>query len=102
MPIGGPRYRFNLSMIDGAPDERGVYALWDHQEVIYYGRSSGGSLSIQQALRAHSSGRAGACTRAATHYSWEICSEPSEREAELLSEYEAQFKCVPRCNADKP
>ena len=89
-------------MLDGAPDERGVYALWENEEVIYYGRSSGRSISIQQALREHSSGQAGACTRVATHYSWEICAEPAEREAKLLKEYEAQFKRLPRCNADKP
>jgi hypothetical protein len=89
-------------MLDGAPDERGVYALWENEEVIYYGRSCARSLSIQHALREHSSGQAGACTGAATHYSWEICSEPVEREAELLVEYEAQFKRLPRCNAGKP
>jgi hypothetical protein len=89
-------------MLDGAPDERGVYALWDNEEVIYYGRSSGRSISIQQALREHCSGQAGACTQAATHYSWEICADPAEREAELLAEHEAQFKRLPRCNADEP
>jgi hypothetical protein len=89
-------------MLDGAPDERGVYALWENEEVIYYGRSSGRAISIQQALREHCSGQAGACTRAATHYSWEICAEPAEREAELLAEHQAQFKRLPRCNADEP
>lgn len=88
-------------MLDGAPDERGVYALWDNEEVLYFGRSPGSSISIQQALREHFSGRAGSCTRAATHYSWEICAEPGEREAELLAEYEAQFKRLPRCNAQQ-
>jgi len=88
-------------MLDGAPDERGVYALWHNEEVICYGRCPGSAISIQQALREHAAGRSGACSGAATHYSWEICAEPAEREAELLAEYEAQFKRLPRCNAQQ-
>ena len=35
------RYRFTRIVIAGAPDEAGVYALWDGEEVIYYGRAEG-------------------------------------------------------------
>ena len=32
------RYRFTRMVIAGAPDDQGVYALWDGEELIYYGR----------------------------------------------------------------
>ena len=101
MPIAGPRYRFNAGMVDGAPGERGVYALWDGEELIFL-RRDGAALTIQQALREHLSGSAGPCTRRATHYAWELCFEPAEREAELLAEFKAQFRRMPRCNAEQP
>jgi hypothetical protein len=101
MPIAGPRYRFNAGMVDGAPEERGVYGLWDGEDLIFLGRSQG-ALTIQHALREHLSGRAGPCTSRATHYAWELCFEPAEREAELLAAFKAQFRRVPRCNAEPP
>lgn len=101
MPIAGPRYRFNASMVDGAPEERGVYGLWDGEDLIFVGRSRG-ALTIQHALREHLSGDACPCTSRATHYAWELCFEPAEREAELLAAFKAQFRRMPRCNAEQP
>ena len=34
MPFGGGRYRFTRSMVEGAPADPGVYALWENEEVI--------------------------------------------------------------------
>ena len=34
------RYRFTRMVIAGAPEDQGVYALWDGEELIYYGRGS--------------------------------------------------------------
>jgi len=98
MPFGGERYRFTHSMVEGAPADPNVYALWERDELIYYGRASGSLLSIQAALLEHLSGRAGPCTHRATHYGWEISLDPAAREAELLAEYKATFDRLPRCN----
>src|SRR6185436_5368861 len=35
------RYRFARIVLAGAPDNAGVYTLWDGDEIIYYGRASG-------------------------------------------------------------
>ena len=94
MSFGGGRYRFTRSMLEGAPADPGVYALWEADELIYYGRASG----IQLALLEHLSGRKGPCTQHATHYGWEIILDPVAREAELLAEYKAAFNRLPRCN----
>ena len=98
MPFAGGRYRFTRSMVEGAPADPGVYALWEADELIYYGRASGTLKSIQFALLEHLSGRAGPCTQRATHYGWEIILDPATREAELLAEYRAAFNRLPRCN----
>ena len=98
MPFGGGRYRFTRSMVEGAPSDPGVYALWQHEELIYYGRAGGGAVTLQQALLQHLTGQAGPCTREATHYGWEITLLPVAREAELLAEYKAAFNRLPRCN----
>jgi hypothetical protein len=98
MPFAGGRYRFTRTMVEGAPADPGVYALWENDELIYYGRASGNAITIQHALFDHLSGRAGTCTQQATHYGWEISLEPAAREAQLLAEYRAAFHRLPRCN----
>jgi hypothetical protein len=85
-------------MVEGAPADPGVYALWESDELIYYGRASGTVISIQLALLEHLAGRANPCTQRASHYGWEICLDPVAREAELLAEYKSTFKRLPRCN----
>ena len=65
------RYRFTRVVIAGAPDEQGIYALWDGEEVIYYGRGP-----IRTRLRDYFYGRVDELTRRATHYGWELCKDP--------------------------
>ena len=98
MPIASPRYAFNAIMVAGAPPDPGVYALWEHDELICYGRALGNGATIQSCLREHLLAASG-CTARATHYSWEIALNPRLREAELLREYEKTHGCLPRCNA---
>ena len=98
MPIASPRYAFNAVMVSGAPPDPGVYALWESDELIYYGRALGQGATIQSCLREHL--ELGArCTSGATHYGWEIAANPRVREAELLREYESSQGRLPRCNA---
>jgi hypothetical protein len=94
MPIASPRYGFNRTMVSGAPPDSGVLALWEGDELIYYGRAQ----SIQSQLHKHLE-RSEPCTRRATHYGWEISSNPAVREAELLREYRRAHGRLPRCNA---
>jgi hypothetical protein len=85
-------------MVSGAPADPGVYALWENDELIYYGHARGESMTIQSQLKAHLD-RGHDCTRGATHYGWEISANPPLREAELLREYERANKKLPRCNS---
>jgi hypothetical protein len=83
------RYRFSRIVIAGAPDDVGVYALWEEDELVYYGRGA-----IRTRLLQHFDRR-----DRATHYSWELCADPAAREAALLAEHERAFGRPPRYNA---
>ena len=98
MPIASPRYALTQTMVGGAPADPGVYALWENDELIYYGHVRGGRATIQSCLRQHLDGGNG-CTSRATHYGWEISANPPVREAELLREFERAHKRLPRCNS---
>ncbi|OGA59992.1 MAG: hypothetical protein A3G81_26165 [Betaproteobacteria bacterium RIFCSPLOWO2_12_FULL_65_14] len=87
------RYSFNRIVLAGAPAEPGVYALWQGEELIYYGRAYNGA-TIRSRLLDHYESRAHA-----THYSWEITAEPAARERELLREYQEAYGRLPRLNA---
>lgn len=87
------RYSFNRIVLAGAPAEPGVYALWQGDEIIYYGRALNGT-TIRTRLLEHYENRA-----QATHYSWEITQEPASRESELLREYREAYGRLPRMNA---
>jgi hypothetical protein len=98
MPIASPRYAFNAVMVSGAPPDPGVYALWEGDELIYYGRALGQAATIQSSLREHLEA-ADRCTSRATQYGWEISSNARALEVELLREYERSHGRLPRCNA---
>ena len=83
------RYRLSRIVIAGAPDDVGIYALWDDEELVYYGRGA-----IRSRLLEHFERRV-----RATHYSWELCADPAAREAALLAEHERSFGRLPRDNA---
>jgi hypothetical protein len=92
--VAGPsarerRYRFSRIVIAGAPDDVGIYALWEDDELVYYGRGA-----IRARLLQHLERR-----ERATHYSWELCKDPAEREAALLNEHERAFGRPPRYNS---
>ncbi|HEY1287210.1 MAG TPA: hypothetical protein VGF58_02725 [Burkholderiales bacterium] len=97
MPIASPRYAFNAVMVAGAPPDPGVFALWENDELIYYGRALGSGATIQSRLREHlETGAHG--TAGATHYGWEIAANPRVREAELLREFVRLHGRLPRGN----
>jgi hypothetical protein len=92
--VAGPgarerRYRFSRIVIAGAPDDVGIYVLWDGDELVYYGRGA-----IRSGLLQHLERRS-----RASHYSWELCADPAAREAALLADHERTFGRPPRYNA---
>ena len=95
----GQRYRFTRVVIAGAPDDAGIYSLWDGEELVYYGRADGkkanGGSTIRSRLLEHFFNDGG---RRPTHYSWELAADPAAREAELLLEHQRAHGKLPRDN----
>src|SRR3954471_19239164 len=84
--FGRNKWKFTRAMIEDAPATRGVYALWENEQLVCLGRADGGERNIRACLLEHLSGAEGDQARHATHYSWEICVDPELREAELLKQ----------------
>lgn len=100
MPIQGQRWKFSKDSVDAAEDKPGVYALFDGSTLIYLGQSEN---SIRSRLQRHYSGKEGSCTQGATAYVEEPCSNPPQREADLISEYKrSNSGKLPRCNSVTP
>ena len=102
MSITGDKYPFTTKNVNLAPQEHGVYALYDNNITIYIGRAAGESVTIRSRLQDHKSGREGPCTQGATHYRREVTSRAVSREKELLEEYYNQNGRLPRCNNVMP
>ncbi len=96
-PEPSRRYRFTRIVLLGAPADAGVYALWDQEELVYYGHATGGELTIRARLLEHLDGHLP--SDSVSHYSWELCANPAAREAQLLAEYQRAFGRLPRLNA---
>ena len=94
MPNSLPRQRFSAWGIAGLPAALGVYLLWQGEEVVYIGRAMEG---LRQRLMEHYTRHAKPWD--ATHFAWEPCARPAEREAELLREHERLFGRLPRRNS---
>ena len=81
MELSGIRYIFNGDNVDWAPEEAGVYALFDDQGVIYYGHAQGDSVTLRSRLQDHLSGGEGRCTQAAVAYQREVSGNPAARDS---------------------
>lgn len=99
MAIRNPKYQLTRVLVQGAPSEPGVYALWEEDELIYLGRATPAA-TIRARLIEHLERRLCPCTERATHYSWELSLRPAAREVEVLQEFMAQFGRMPRCNEE--
>jgi hypothetical protein len=96
VPISDPLYRFTNVIVQGAPNNAGLYALWQDGDLIYVGRA----VSIRERLLEHLQGRGCPCAEQATHYSWELALRPATREVELLETFKQRHGRLPRCNED--
>jgi hypothetical protein len=98
VPLWKSRYPFTGKMVGGAPKDMGVYVLYRGERILYIGRAMGSS-TIFSRLQEHLGGAVCACSREATHYSWEIVLQPQVRELELLQAQRDAAGELPPCNA---
>lgn len=91
-----PRYAFTHPMLQYAPNEQGVYALFRQGDMIYIGCARAG-MTIRTCLLLHQDGSLGGCTIGATHYTWEITRWSSSRSTEILLQFHKANGREPRC-----
>ena len=90
----------NLSRI---PERAGVYKLFHKSELIYIGRSSGGSSTIKTRINAHYNGKSGPCVQKMTAYKYDTTVADVTTERELLQNYKnAHGGKLPPCNDKMP
>ena len=94
MPVQGERQAFTRATIGEAPDAPGVYALFEIEEVVFYGSAFGGTITIRSCLLE----RFAEAGSGATHCAWEISLNPAARERALLDEHRARHGRLPRRN----
>src|SRR3954469_14273973 len=83
-----------------SPETRGVFELWDDEELIYVGSTRRPHESLRACLVRHLT-KAGGSDHPPTHFSWEVSYRPAKRERELLVEFRAINNRSPRLNSDE-
>lgn len=96
MVFMGDVFRFAEDSISSAPEQEGVYALYQGNELIYIGKAEQGG-SIKSRLQNHLTG-SDPCTKTATTFRYEVCDNPRHREELYLQVYEVSYLKLPRCN----
>jgi len=84
-------------MVNGAPEEPGVYALWERGELLYVGSAPPGAATIRSRLMQHFSGEI-PCGCSPTDYCWRLTLQPQVLEKEWLGLHKLQSPTPPRCN----
>lgn len=96
--INGNFYQFTKKNVDSAPAQKGVYELYRNNACTYIGRAAGEGVTIRSRLQSHFSGSEGPCTKNSSHYKREVCSNPVQREEQLLQEFYQVHGRLPACN----
>lgn len=86
VPIWSRKWPFLDYVIESAPLDPGVFALWHTEELVFIGAAV---TSIRQCVMEHFSGEHGPEARMADHYSWEVAKDPEARQQELIVQFAA-------------
>jgi hypothetical protein len=73
-------------LVEDAPSTRGVFALWAGEALVYLGHAGGSGVTIRSCLLERLAKLAADGPGRLTHYSWEVCSNPAEREKQLTEQ----------------
>lgn len=98
MPIADPKYkRLTAENVERAPQKSGVFALYDHDVLVYLGLAAGQTDTLRSVLKGHV-GTPGAGPTRATRYKREASGEPQARLDLLMAEFVAAHGARPRDN----
>lgn len=94
MPLASPRYPFTEWAVAGAPDDPGIYALYEQDRLLCIGVALARDEhdTIRARLLAHLRAPNGAS--GTTHYKWEITRAPLQLRREYLQRLQrATLRC---------
>ena len=92
-----PRYPFAGYAIESAPEDPGVYVLWEGTEITRVGLATSPNGGIKTELLDLFTKRK-ECPCSPTHYSWVLSGDPVTLASSLLREHSRDFVRLPRCN----
>jgi len=101
MRISGPTYDFNLSNVNSAPDQPGVYVLYQDGNLIYTGSAAGPGVTLRSCLQAHKRGDLGRSTQRTTAFQTKVAEnsvKAANRERNLLWDFQFINGRSARCN----
>jgi hypothetical protein len=90
------RLRFAEQDVQNVPEAAGIFCLWDHEHLVYVGRTAPRT-NLRAELH-HALTMAMAEDMSATHFTYEVTNVPKTRAAEELREHFARWGSLPRYN----
>jgi hypothetical protein len=95
VPLLSRKWPFLDYVVNAAPDDAGLYALWSADEMLCV-NIAGQPGGIRAELQRHWRGEAGIITQKADHFSWELSREPDKRLQEVLAQFQQTYGRSPR------
>ena len=95
MPLLSRKWPFLDYVVNAAPNDAGLYALWSGDEMLFAGLA-GALGGIRRELQRHWRGEVNLITQNADHFSWELSSEPEKRLMEVLAQFQEVYRRPPR------
>lgn len=92
-----PRFPFTSTSIVGAPEDPGVFILWEGTEITRIGLAPSPEGGIKLELLDLLNKRR-TCPCQPTHYSWLLSRDPLSAASGLMREHGLHFAELPRCN----
>lgn len=94
MPLLTRKWPFLDYVVGSSPTDKGLYALWKADELLFVGIADEAS-GIRGCLLRHFDGEHGPVLKSADHFSWELSFEPEKRRGEVLEAFEKQRGRLP-------
>src|SRR5205085_10734027 len=94
------RLRFSEHYVQAVPEAPGIFCLWDSQHLVYVGRTAPRS-NLRAELH-HALTMAMDDDLCATHFTYEVTSDPKTRAAVQLCEHFVRRRALPRYNESPP
>jgi len=95
VPLLSRKWPFLDYVVNAAPNDAGLYALWSSDEMLCVA-IAGQPGGIRGQLQRHWRGELGLITQNSDHFSWELSLEQEKRLQEVLAHFQKTYGRPPR------